>query len=166
MEQQLLPTFGPALVAGPVFLAFELAGKPGHKARHRYRIIYPKGGGKAFVSEYPDPKTAEYEKILKEVASLMMRGRPPTERAVALLVHSFREVPKSWPIKDQTAALNGSILPTSKPDWDNYGKITDALNGVVWGDDSQVCDGRVIKAYSDTPALRIEVREFVVPGTF
>jgi Holliday junction resolvase RusA-like endonuclease len=72
-------------------------------------------------------------------------------------------VPESWSKRDKAAALDGTIRPTGRPDWDNYGKITDALNGICWKDDSQVVDGRVIKLYSDAPALRIEIREFISP---
>lgn len=152
-----------ALVPGPVFLTFELRGKPGHKARHRSRVVFPKGGKKPFIHNYPDPATEAYEKVLKEAGALFMRGKAPTERPVALLVHVFRPIPESWSNRDKAAARAGIILPTSKPDWDNYGKITDALNEIVWKDDSQVVDGRVIKRYSDDPALRVEVREFIAP---
>ncbi len=177
--QESLPTLGPApLVAGPVFVCFELVGKPGHKGRHRSRIVIPKDvwthTGRSsfieksqvkriFIQNYPDPETAAYEATLAEAGALFMRGRPFTTRPVALLVHSFREIPSSWSIKEQEAALAGAIMPTSRPDWDNYGKITDALNEIVWKDDSQVVDGRSIKVYSDRPALRIEVREFLPP---
>lgn len=172
---------GPAaLVVGPVFVCFELRGKPGHKGRHRSRIVIPKeawsygagaggrwindaGAKRIFIHNYPDPETEAYEKTLREAGALFMRRREPTLRPVALLVHSFRPIPESWSKNDRRAALAGAILPTPRPDWDNYGKITDALNEVVWKDDSQVCDGRVIKRYSDQPALRIEVREFVSP---
>jgi len=168
----------PALVAGPVFLVFELGGKPGHKGRHRSRLMIPRDAwihtqrssfipkekvSKIFISQYPDPATEAYEKVLAEAAGLFMRGRAPTENPIALLVHSFRPIPESWSKTDKAKALAGAILPTSRPDWDNYGKITDALNEIVWKDDSQVCDGRVIKRYSDQPALRIEVREFLPP---
>lgn len=153
---------GPApLVAGPIFLCFELEGKPQHKGRHRSTIRWK--DGKPFIFNYPDPATESYESVLKEYAALMMRHREPTTRPVALLVHAFREIPQSWSEHDRTAALAGAIRPTSRPDWDNYGKITDALNGVVWHDDSQVVHGTCIKEYSDRPALRIEVREFIAP---
>lgn len=176
--QLSLPIAGPALVVGPVFLCMELSGKPGHKGRHRSRLVIPKdawtwiGGGKVitqagartiWISQYPDPETAAYEKTLAEAARWMMGRRQPTERPLALLVHSFRPVPQSWSKKDQEAARAGALMPTSRPDWDNYGKITDALNEIVWKDDAQVVDGRVIKRYSACPALRIEVREFVPP---
>jgi Holliday junction resolvase RusA-like endonuclease len=160
-EQGFLPTLdGPVLVAGPVFLEFELRGEPRHKARHRSRIGYK--DGKPFVMQYPDPDTAKYEAVLAQAASLFMRGKKPTERPVALLMHVFKSIPKSWSAKDRQAALIGAILPTSRPDDDNYLKIRDAMDGIVWREDSQCCDSRVIKRYSDSPGLRIEVREFVL----
>jgi Holliday junction resolvase RusA-like endonuclease len=161
-DQLLLPDLGPApLVAGPIFLAFELMGPPGHKGRHRHRVITPKGGGRAFAQVYPDPQTEAYERTLAEAASLYMRGKRPAEGPLALLVHAYREVPASWSERDKAMALAGAIRPTSRPDWDNYAKIVDALNGIVWRDDAQIVDGRAIKQYSRFPALRIEVREFV-----
>ncbi|MCJ2128697.1 RusA family crossover junction endodeoxyribonuclease, partial [Methylobacterium sp. E-045] len=43
----------------------------------------------------------------------------------------------------------------------NIGKICDALNEVVWGDDSTVVDGIVRKFYSDNPELVITVQPWV-----
>jgi Holliday junction resolvase RusA-like endonuclease len=180
MEQLLPGLEWPALVAGPVFLCFEISGKPQHKARHRQSLMIPKdawsytgrtrfitdvGVKKIFIHQYPDPATAAYEKMLKEYAGLLMNRshNQPAQGPVCLIVHSFREIPVSWSKTDQARALAGNIRPTSRPDWDNYGKITDALNEVVWKDDSQVVDGRSLKYYSDRPALRIEVREMIEP---
>jgi Holliday junction resolvase RusA-like endonuclease len=163
-DQLQLPDLGPApLVAGPIFLAFELTGPPGHKGRHRHRLITPKDKDKKpFVQTYPDPQTEAYERTLAEAASLYMRGKRPTEGPLALLVHAYREVPASWPARDREKALAGAIRPTPRPDGDNYLKAAqDALNGIVWRDDAQIVDARVIKQYSRFPALRIEVREFI-----
>jgi Holliday junction resolvase RusA-like endonuclease len=167
MEQQTLPNLGPApLVPGPVFVQFELTGKPGHKGRHRSRIVFPKGSKKAFVHHYPDPETEAYEAALAEAGALFMRGREPTKRPLSLLVHAFREIPASWSARERSAALAGAVLPTSRPDGDNHLKVVqDALNKIIYHDDSQIIDARVIKRYSDRPALRIEIREFVLPGT-
>lgn len=179
--QPLLPTLEwPALVAGHVFLRFELRGKPPHKGRHRSRLIIPKTAwvhtqrgsfipkeraGQIFVQQYPDPETEAAEKVIAEAAALFMRGREPTERPVALLVYAFRAIPESWSGREKAKALAGAILPTSRPDADNHLKVAkDAMNGVVFKDDSQVVDARVIKRYSADPALLIEVREFVAPG--
>lgn len=172
--QLALPSIpGPALVVGPVFLCFEYAAgvtaqrkrqQPivPFKHKHGARIAYSRDG-KPFVHEYPHPESAAWEKAIGQIAAVHMRGRPPSDRPLALLVHSFIPIPPSWSAREHEAAIAHAILPTSKPDWDNYGKITDALNGVVWRDDAQVVDGRVIKRYSTEPALRIEVREFVAP---
>lgn len=169
--QPELPTLEhkwPALVVapGPAFICFELRGVPRHKARHRSRIVFPKGGKKAFIHNYPDPETESYEKVLAEYAALHMRGRAPTERPVAMLVHAYRPIPESWSKTDQAKALQQAILPTSKPDSDNYLKLAkDALNKIVYVDDSRVIDARCIKRYSDVPALRVEIREFIESGT-
>lgn len=181
LDQPSLPTFEwPALVAGAPFVTFELRGKPGHKGRHRSRLMIPReawtvlpsgtkvitflASKKIFIMQHPDPETEAYEKVLAEAAALMMRGRAPTVNPVALLVHAYRIIPESWSKTEKAQARAGYIRPTSRPDWDNYGKITDALNGIVWKDDSQVVDGRSLKYYSDRPALRIEVREMLPPS--
>jgi len=166
--QPLLPTLErhwPALIPGPVFVEFELRGPPGHKGRHRARIVYPKGGN-AFIHMYADPATEAYEKTLAGAAALFMRGKQPTANPVALLVHAYRPIPESWSVIDKEKALQGAIRPTSRPDGDNYLKaVQDALNKVVWADDSQVVDARVIKRYDPSPCMRIEVREFVDENT-
>jgi Holliday junction resolvase RusA-like endonuclease len=163
-DQALLPTLEwPALVAGPVFVCFELQGEPRPKGRHRSRIGYK--NGKPFVMQYPDPDTAKYEAVLAEAASLFMRGKKPTARPVALMVHVYKTIPASWTKTDREKALAGAIRPTSRPDCDNFLKVVmDALNQCIWHDDSQIIDARVIKLYDASPGLRIEVREFVQPG--
>lgn len=185
MDQATLPTLEwPALVAGPVFLCFEIQGKPPHKGRHRSRLVIPKevwiyprdpkaprfmtqlGAAKIFVQQYPDPDTEKHEAMIREYAGLLMNTKhlQPTERPVSLLVHAFRGVPESWSAPQKARALAGNIRPTSRPDGDNYLKLAqDALNEVAWRDDSQVVDARVIKLYSDRAALRVEVREMVEP---
>lgn len=164
----------PVLVPGPVFLAFEMRGPPPIKGRHRSRLVVPKTAWvngsyitrqtvkMVFIQQYPDPATEAAEKVLAEAAGLFMRGRAPTEQPVALLVHAFRAIPASYSKTDRAKALAGALLPTPRPDADNHLKVVkDALNGICWRDDSQVCDARVIKRYSDIPAIRVEIREFL-----
>lgn len=179
--QPSLPTMGsqiPVISEEPL-VCFEVSGKPGYKGRHRSRLVIPKdawtGFGanafifkadvkKLYVQHYAHTETAQYEAMIAEHAGLLMKRRPPSERPIAILVHAFLQVPKSWSKRDRAEALFGTILPTSKPDADNYLKVaSDALNGIVWKDDAQVVNARAIKCYSDNPALRIEVREFVSP---
>lgn len=51
----------------------------------------------------------------------------------------------------------------SKPDFDNLAKsVCDALNGIIWRDDSIITDGRVIKRIArgtEQPHVEIEISE-------
>ena len=94
-------------------------------------------------------------------AKIAMGSKLPTNAPVQLVIHAFFSVPKSRPSRQRMDALNGTILPTVKFDWDNIAKVVgDALKEIVWIDDALVVDGRVIKLYSDVPGIRVEVREF------
>jgi Holliday junction resolvase RusA-like endonuclease len=105
---------------------------------------------------YTPPRTANYEAVLQWAAQLAMAGRAPLTGPLAAILTAYMPTAPSWSKKKLAAALAGEIRPRL-PDWDNLAKATDALNGVVWRDDSQVADGRVIKLYSDRPRLEIEV---------
>jgi len=54
--------------------------------------------------------------------------------------------------------LMGFARPKKKPDCDNIAKIIcDALNGIVYHDDSQVVDLEIRKYYSDEPKVKIRM---------
>jgi Holliday junction resolvase RusA-like endonuclease len=71
-------------------------------------------------------------------------------------------VPASWPRNKRDAALAGVIRPTGRPDFDNICKMVDALNGIVWLDDTQVVDARVEKHYSERACLTVCVEELEI----
>ena len=69
--------------------------------------------------------------------------------------------PKSYP-KSPTKGKPWPDHWTAKPDADNYVKLaSDALTGIVWGDDAQITDLVVRKRFGDRDELRIRVRELV-----
>jgi Holliday junction resolvase RusA-like endonuclease len=134
--------------ACPAPVVVELAGQPVAKARARF------GQGKV----YTPAKTSAFETALGLAGNAAMRGRPPLACAVKVEIVALFGVPASWSKAKRAAALNGQIRPTGKPDWDNVGKSAcDALNKIVWNDDSQIVRATVSKRYSDRPRLRIEV---------
>ncbi|MCJ2129200.1 RusA family crossover junction endodeoxyribonuclease [Methylobacterium sp. E-045] len=142
-------------------IVITLPGEPRGKGRHRARVVAPRGGKKPFVQEYPDPETARYEAALRTAAAVVMVGRLPLSGPLVVVVYAFMPIPTNWSQAKKREARNGLIRPVVKPDWDNIGKICDALNEVVWGDDSTVVDGIVRKFYSDNPELVITVEPWV-----
>ena len=133
-------------MSAPIIIT--LPGQPRGKER-------PRAGSGGFYTPSP---TRAYEADLKLMARVAMRGRDRLEGPLKVLVIGTMQVPRSWPVNLRAGALDNLSWPTVRPDWDNIGKTTDALNGVVWGDDAQVIDGRVIKAYGAEPGVRVIVR--------
>ena len=46
-----------------------------------------------------------------------------------------------------------------RPDVDNCSKLVlDALNGILWRDDAQICELSVTRRYADAPQATLKVR--------
>jgi len=131
-------------------IAFELSGTPMGKERVRLTK-----GGHAYTPE----RTVNFEARLAYAAQQSMGQRPLFDGPLLVVVEAFLPIAKSKPKRFHAAALTGQIRPTKKPDWDNVGKMLDALNLIVWTDDAQIVDGRVIKWYSARPRLVVTVRQ-------
>jgi len=160
----LLAEAAALIASSKVFCCFELPGEPRAWERPGARVRMGFHG--PFIQWYTRAADDKYREAIAWSAKATMRGRPPTAAPVALLVHAFLPIPPSWHWKRKQAALAGVERPISKPDYDNFLKSpADAMKHIVWLDDAQVVDGRCIKRYSEQPALRVEVREFVVPET-
>ena len=111
----------------------------------RARTVRNKYTGKV-VSYTPD-KTAYAESLIKAQAMSWLnkkgvRSFPLFERGLPLrmAVTFVRSRPKSLPKR--------VTLPTSKPDCDNYIKLTlDSLRGIIFSDDAQVVSMLLEKEY-------------------
>jgi Holliday junction resolvase RusA-like endonuclease len=112
---------------------------------------------------YTPKKTRKYEQEVTSLAKAVLGLRAPCNSAVQMHLVCFVPVPASWPVEKKTRALSGLIYPTGKPDLDNYEKaVTDGCNGVVFCDDSQICDVIKSKRYGASP--RVHVRFFALGG--
>jgi Holliday junction resolvase RusA-like endonuclease len=140
----------------PPWLTIILAETPRGKGRPRGRIVKTRGG-RMFISFYTDAETRSYEARLQAAAAEAMRDLDILDEALSVLIEAFMPIPASWSQRKQRAAADGEIFPTTKPDWDNLGKPIDALNKIVWTDDSLIVRGTVQKAYYVRPLLRISV---------
>ncbi|WP_048647538.1 RusA family crossover junction endodeoxyribonuclease [Nitratireductor soli] len=135
-----------------------LAGAPVGKGRPRF----VKETGRAYTPE----RTVRFEDRLSLAAQTAMAGRPLLEGPLAVYIEIRMPIPVSKPKKWQAAARAGRERPTKKPDWDNFAKMLDALNLIVWTDDSQIVDGHVRKIYHDAPAFIARVTEIETEGVF
>lgn len=103
---------------------------------------------------YNPPKYTAYKKAISLLASKEVKER--LRGAVKMeIVFQFKK-PKSWTKKKKAAAY----WHTQKPDNDNLLKgIKDALNGIAYKDDAQVCDVTALKIWGERDMIMIEICE-------
>ncbi len=135
-----------------------LLGPPLAKGRPRFS----KATGRTHTPE----RTLNYESRLAHVAAEVMANRPLLEGPLSVEVLIRMPIPESKPRKWKEAALAGTIYPTKKPDVDNFAKMLDALNLIVWSDDSQIVALHVEKIYSDKPAFVARISPKQPKGAF
>jgi Holliday junction resolvase RusA-like endonuclease len=124
----------------------------------KQRARYAKRGN--FVQTYTPDKTRNYEALVKEAATEAMGSNEILETPVNLYLYIRAPIPKSLPKKRIEACLNGSEKPIKKPDASNVLKsIEDAMNGVVYKDDSQIVNIHVAKVYSSVAGVDVCVKE-------
>lgn len=139
-------------------ISFFVSGTP--KAQPRPRAFARKMGN-TFVARVYDAGTAEGWKSLIAMAA---RGHcPKIPLAGPLCVDIDLYFPRPQRLL-RAKDPEGAIRHTAKPDRDNLDKAAlDCLTQLgFWGDDAQVCDGRVRKFYASKhgPAgARIEIQQ-------
>jgi len=167
-----------------VFLLF-IPGPPQGKARPTVGRFKTKAGREVATLRTPT-KTVNYEARISMAWEVAYPNQPPIEGPVSLDVWALFPLPDSRAgkirtniraiekltkggehagsesVKGRIRSMQLASAKTSRPDWDNVGKaVCDALNGIAWGDDAQVVDGRVRKKYIEAPeipGLRIVIR--------
>lgn len=134
-----------------------IPGKPQAKQRPRFARC-----GK-FVKTYTPEATRNAELNMSEIATRQAReqGWNLSLAALFCMVNAYVAIPASkskiWRLK----ALQGEIRPITKSDLDNYIKTVDALNKILFKDDSQIVDIQAGKYYSSNPRLEITIREIL-----
>ena len=130
-------------------VVFVIKGEPRGKGRPRFT----KRG-----HTYTDAKTKEYETLVMTSYLDSADGYKFTSPVKVIIMAHFKPPKKSKKVVGDM--LNGHILPTKKPDVDNIAKIIlDGLNGIAWGDDTQVAYLCVSKYYSEEPRVAVMIEE-------
>ena len=127
---------------------FSIDGKPQGKARAR-TFYNPKLGR---VQSMTPENTVLYENLVKQsfVQQADKDARWFNKEPLAVYITAFYPIPASTTKKDRQLICSGKLYPTKKPDADNIAKvICDALNGVAYGDDTQIIRLLVQKAYTE-----------------
>lgn len=135
-------------------VTFKVEGNPVGKQRARYA----KRGN--HVMAYTPEKTRTYESLIKDAAIVAMGASEPLESPVSLYLYIRVPIPTSATKKRLEAISKGDEKPTKKPDASNVLKsVEDAMNGVVYKDDSQIVNIHVTKVYSSQAGVDICVKE-------
>lgn len=142
----------------PKRVDFTLHGRPAAWQRARAQSL-PGGGVRMFNSK----KLEQREGVVASAAINAMRDaglREPFRGAVALHVAATFEIAKSWPRWKRAAALAGRVPMDGPPDIDNLSKLLqDSMNGIVFADDRQIVELRVVKRYGELASTRVIVEE-------
>jgi len=128
-------------------IAFEVLMKPTAKARAR-TVVH-----NGITRSYTPSKTVDSENMIRVTYydHYLLTDRFSKPTAIKLTCVFVLSKPKSAPKKRE-------ILPTTRPDIDNYIKLVlDSLNGYAFDDDSQIIELHASKVYGDIPKIRIQM---------
>jgi Holliday junction resolvase RusA-like endonuclease len=94
--------------------------------------------------------------VIQTIAHEAMAGQNAISVPVSMTIFAVWPWPKSW--SEKKRRKQGAHYKTSKPDADNVGKlVSDSLNGIVFNDDAQIVDMRVIKQYGLNAQTRVVI---------
>lgn len=139
-------------------LEFFVPGEPQGKARAR--TVRNQHTGKSM--SYTPAKTTSYEALVQHYYTAA-GGQYVEDGTYSVDITAGYGMAKSMPKYKRAQALEGTLLPTKKPDLDNIAKlICDALNGVAWRDDSQIVELTVRKVYAAQPGVTITIERMAI----
>jgi len=136
-----------------LIVTFEVEGDPVPKGRPRFA----RRG--QFVQTYTDAKTIDYETQVAMKARHAIGASEPLKGALVVFLYLRYAVPASYSKKRKEACLAGLEYP-KRVDLDNcYKSITDAINGIVYVDDSQIVEAHITKVYHEIAGANVMVQE-------
>lgn len=113
---------------------------------------------------YTPKKTQEYQEYVKMCWVAKYGSIQPSEQPLEMNIVFYMPIPKSYSKKQRAEILNGRLKPTKKPDIDNLIKsVLDALNGLVYADDSQIIKVTAVKRYAETGSTELTIKEGETP---
>jgi crossover junction endodeoxyribonuclease RusA len=139
-------------------ISFRVEHEPIAQPRQRYRVV--RNGNQAFVHNYtPARSPVNVFKAMCRVAAAESYSGKPLDGPVGIEMDLVFPRPRAMCWKTRTMPR---VWHTAKPDAENVAKaILDALTGICWHDDQQVCQLLIYKQVADGVekahvAIRIE----------
>jgi Holliday junction resolvase RusA-like endonuclease len=116
----------------------------------------PRTGASGF---FYDPSSGLKAWLVQQLRDQLPKGFRLIESEVQIFARFYREPTKSMSKAHIVLAELGRVLPSTKPDTDNYMKLVqDALNKVVYKDDATIVTILAEKFYSMRPRVEITLR--------
>ena len=84
----------------------------------------------------------------------------PLEGPLRVDITFYLPIPKGVSARTRTQMLNGVIYHVKRPDRDNLAyPVVNAMNNLVYLDDSQIVSGDVQKLYGDKPKIVVRITD-------
>lgn len=142
-------------------MKFTILGTPKPKQSARFRAV--KMGNKTFIKSYQKEEVEQNERnIAFDVKSQLPAGFVPFNKAIRTTVLFVFPPLSSFSKKKLQEVEEGKIIyKDTKPDLtDNLMKgLFDAMQGIVFTDDSRICQVSSQKIYGLVPRIEIEIEE-------
>lgn len=150
-------------------ITISLAGEPVAKGRPRASLRRTRAGLLRVHMHTPE-RTSTYEGRVRAAAqeeALAMRELMtlPLAGPISITLRIVFEPPASWSRKKREAAIRGEAKHVTRPDIDNVAKAwLDAMNGIVYLDDSQITMLSVTKSYGPQSLVAARVSDASGPS--
>lgn len=141
----------------PRTVQFLVAGQPMAKGDHTVANV----GGKTWLREKNAGVKSKWRDRAADVAreargSLPMFDEPLRVKLVVLVLHPLSHFTAN--LRDRGLKASAPRWPSSKPDLDKLQRsLGDALQGVLWRDDSQISTWLVMRRWADEIGILVEV---------
>lgn len=113
--------------------------------------------GRLFVRD-DNPRAKEWKERVAQVVGELMSNRELYQGPLKLTVTFYRPRPKGHFTSKGALTRSASRHPVTKPDLTKLIRpLEDALRGIVFKDDAQICQTVAVKCYGEPARVEVEV---------
>lgn len=144
-------------------IEFTVYGKAEPAGSKRAFVIPGKNGakGRAIVTD-ANAKSRPWKSCVSDAAMAAYRG-PLLTGPLSVAITFYQVRPKSHygsGENSNTVKCSSPNYPTNKPDVLKLARgVEDALTGIIYRDDSQICEEKIFKGYSSPARVEIAIKE-------